>query len=148
VASPKPREIIEAREIRRISRDAIVIASGGGGIPVYRERGLKGIDSVIDKDLSAAKLAEAVSAKIMAILTDVDFVFLNYKKPNQKKLTKVSLEEIKEYYEQGHFPPGSMGPKIQAAIRFLQRGGKKAIITRLERLEDSINGEWGTIIEK
>lgn len=148
VASPKPREIVEAREIRRVSREAIVIACGGGGIPVVKERGLKGVDAVIDKDLTAARLAEAVNASTLTILTDVDFVCLNYKKPHQKKIRNVSLEEIKRYYQQGQFPPGSMGPKIQAALRFLQRGGKRVVITKLERLEDGINGEWGTIIEK
>ena len=148
VPSPKPKEIIESKEIRKISKEAIAIACGGGGIPVIKEHGLKGIDAVIDKDLAAEKLAEVVNAHTMAILTDVDFVYLNYKKPNQKKLEKVSLEKIKELYEQGHFPQGSMGPKIQAAIRFLQKGGKRVVITRLEKLEDGINGEWGTIIEK
>lgn len=146
VASPRPKEIIEASEIKRISRDSIVIACGGGGIPVIRERGLRGVDAVIDKDLSAEKLASAVGAQILAILTDVDFVYLNYRKPNQKKLKSVSLEEIKSYQEKGHFLPGSMGPKIQAAIRFLQKGGKLVVITKLDKLEEAINGEWGTII--
>jgi len=148
VPSPNPREIIEGNEIKRISRSAIVIASGGGGIPVYKERGLRGIDAVIDKDLSAVKLAETVKAQTLAILTDVDFVYLNYKKHNQKKLTKVSLEEVKRYYRQGQFPPGSMGPKIQAAMKFLQSGGKRVVITHIDRLENGVNGDWGTIIEK
>ncbi|MBI4021336.1 MAG: carbamate kinase [Candidatus Aenigmarchaeota archaeon] len=148
VASPKPRTIVEAAEIRKIARSAIVIAGGGGGIPVVREHGLRGVEAVIDKDLTAAKLAEAVGAQVLAILTDVDFVYLNHGKPNQKKLTTVTLEELKRYYEQDHFPPGSMGPKVQAAIRFLQKGGKRVVITHLDRLEDAVNGEWGTIITK
>jgi len=148
VPSPSPKEIIEGNCIKSLSRKAIVIASGGGGVPVYKERGLKGIDAVIDKDLAAVRLAEAVKAHTLAILTDVDFVYLNFKKHNQKKLKKVSLKEIKEHYSRGQFSPGTMGPKIQAAIRFLQKGGKRVVITSLNRLEDGINGEFGTIIEK
>ncbi|MBI4181805.1 MAG: carbamate kinase [Candidatus Aenigmarchaeota archaeon] len=148
VPSPRPKEIVEAAEIRKISRQAIVIAAGGGGVPVVRERGLRGVDAVIDKDLTAAKLAEAVQADILAILTDVDYVYLHYKQPNQKHLEKVTLDELQKYQAAGHFPPGSMGPKVQAAIRFLQRGGGKVIITSLDRLEDAIDGEWGTVVTK
>jgi len=148
VASPRPKEIIEAKEIRRIAREAVVIACGGGGIPVIKERGIKGIDAVIDKDLTAAKLGEVVKAHTLAILTDVDWVYLQYKKPRQKKIQNVSASQLKTWYKQGHFPPGTMGPKIQAALRFLQRGGKRVVITSLNRLEDAINEEWGTIIKK
>ena len=148
VASPRPKEIIEAKEIRRIAREAVVIACGGGGIPVIKERGIKGIDAVIDKDLTAAKLGEVVKAHTLAILTDVDWVYLQYKKPRQKKIQHVSASQLKTWYKQGHFPPGTMGPKIQAALRFLQRGGKCVVITSLNRLEDAINEEWGTIIKK
>ena len=146
VPSPKPKEIVEAAAIRKLSKDSIVIASGGGGIPVVREHGLKGVDAVIDKDLSAARLAEVVKADILAILTDVENVFLNYGKPNQKRLGKISLDAIKEFSSQNHFPPGTMNPKIQASIRFLQKGGKKVIITSFENLEKAVNGEAGTII--
>lgn len=148
VASPRPKEIVEAREIKRISRDAIVIACGGGGIPVYRERGLKGIEAVIDKDLTAVKLAEAVQAKEMAVLTDVDHVYTNYKKPHQKALKQVTVKELQHLHKQGHFPPGSMGPKIQSAIRFLQRGGRRVVIAHVNSLEKAMNGEAGTIITK
>lgn len=148
VASPTPRDIIEGEEIRKISKSAIVIASGGGGIPVYKERGLKGVDAVIDKDLAAVKLAEAVKAHSLVILTDVENVYLNYKKTKQKKLTKVTLAEIRKYYSQGHFHSGSMGPKVLAAMRFIQKGGKRVIITSLDKLEQGINEECGTIIKK
>ena len=146
VASPKPRAIIEAKEIKRVSRGAIVIACGGGGIPVVKDHGLRGIDAVIDKDLTAARLAEAVGAKTLAILTDVDFVYLHYKKPREKPLKKVTVQELRIFQRQGHFLPGSMGPKIQAAQRFLARGGKEVVITRLEKLEQGIDGDWGTRI--
>ena len=147
VPSPRPKKIIEEAAIMKLSREALVIACGGGGIPVIKERGLKGIDAVIDKDLTAALLAQTVKAHTFVILTDEDFVYLNYKKPHQKKLTTVSLQQIKDYASQGHFPPGSMGPKIQAAIRFLEHGGKKVVITHINKLEEGVRGEWGTVIE-
>jgi len=156
VPSPEPVRIVEADAIRKIMDDCIIIACGGGGIPVVRgrgEKGLVGIDAVIDKDLAAEKLAEVVKADMLIILTDVDAVYLNFGKPSQQRLRKAGLSEIKKYYKQGHFPDGSMGPKITAAIRFLEkcrgrRSGRKVIITSFELLDRAIEGRAGTIIER
>jgi len=149
VPSPKPQRIIEAEAIKKIVDKAIVIACGGGGIPVIkRKRGYEGIEAVIDKDLASAKLAEILNANMLIILTDVDAVYLDYKKPRQKKLGRISLREIKKFYNQGHFPPGSMGPKIEAVINYLEHNKKgKAIITSFDKLELALAGKEGTIIE-
>ncbi len=154
VPSPEPVRIVEADAIRKIMDKAIVIACGGGGVPVVRgrgEKGLVGIDAVIDKDLTAGKLAEIVKADMLIILTDVDAVELNYGKPNQRKLKRVGLSEIKKYYEEGHFAEGSMGPKVEAAMRFLEkdpknRNKRKVIITSFDLLEKAIEDKAGTII--
>ena len=166
VPSPDPKEIIEAEAIKNIISKAIVIASGGGGIPVVRStgvcypgatkeekrfcasKGLYGVDAVIDKDLAGQKLCEVVKADYFFILTDVDRISINFGKPNEKKLGKVTLVHIKKYQKEGHFPPGSMGPKIEAAIRFLEKGGKQVIITSFENLEQAVKGKAGTIITK
>ena len=142
VASPRPLEIIESGVINNILNYSFVIAVGGGGIPVVKERNeLKGIDAVVDKDLASQCLADSINADILVMITDIDRVYLNYKQKNQKGLDKASLKEIRKYYLEGHFPPGSMGPKIEAAINFLENGGKKVIITNVE----NINGK-GTVI--
>src|SRR3989344_5612506 len=150
VASPKPLVIIEADIIRDLlSSNIIVIAAGGGGIPVnYQNNKLKGVEAVIDKDLASACLANGIKADPFIMITDVDKVYLNFKKKNQKSLNKVKLNEIKRYYKEGHFPPGSMGPKIEAAINFLGNNGKKVIITNIKNIEKAINGKAGTIIER
>ena len=150
VASPKPLVIIEADIIRDLlSSNIIVIAAGGGGIPVnYQNNKLKGVEAVIDKDLASACLANGIKADTFIMITDVDKVYLNFKKKNQKALNKVKLNEIKRYYKEGHFPPGSMGPKIEAAINFLGNNGKKVIITNIKNIEKAINGKAGTIIER
>ena len=148
VASPKPLKIIEANIIKELIRhNIIVIAAGGGGIPVYKEKNsLKGIDAVIDKDLASACLAKSISAKYMFILTGVDKVYLNYRKKNQKGLKKISVKEARQYLKEGHFPPGSMGPKIEAAIDFLINGGKKVIITSPEKIREALSDKEGTHI--
>ena len=150
VASPKPLVIIEADIIRDLlSSNIIVIAAGGGGIPVnYQNNKLKGVEAVIDKDLASACLANGIKADTFIMITDVDKVYLNFKKKNQKALNKVKLNEIKRYYKEGHFPLGSMGPKIEAAINFLSNNGKKVIITNIKNIEKAINGKAGTIIER
>ena len=150
VASPKPLVIIEADIIiDLLSSNIIVIAAGGGGIPVnYQNNKLKGVEAVIDKDLASACLANGIKADTFIMITDVDKVYLNFKKKNQKALNKVKLNEIKRYYKEGHFPPGSMGPKIEAAINFLSNNGKKVIITNIKNIEKAINGKAGTIIER
>jgi carbamate kinase len=149
VPSPDPISIIEKDIIKRlVDAGAIVIASGGGGIPVImKEDGsLEGIDAVVDKDLAGEKLAEVVGADIFLILTDVEKVKLNYGKPNEKDIDKMTLAEAKKYLQEGHFLPGSMKPKIMACIRFLEYGGEKAIITSLDKATEALEGKTGTLI--
>ncbi len=151
VPSPDPKSIVEGDIINKmLDDDIIVIASGGGGMPVIEKEGwgLDGLEAVIDKDLASERLAEAINAELLLILTDVEKVYINYGASNQKALNKVSLIELKKYYQEGHFPPGEMGPKILAAIRFLEAGGKKAIISDVEKGWDAFNGKTGTHITK
>lgn len=148
VASPNPITIVEKNEIKKmLDAGAIVITCGGGGIPVTKKRRkFEGIEAVIDKDLTSAKLAEELNADILMILTNVEKVALNYGKPNQKDLSRLSVEEAKKYLEEGHFPEGSMRPKIEAAVNFLVAGGKKVIISSVEKAEVALKGEAGTEI--
>lgn len=148
VASPDPLTIVEKREIKRlIEMNFIVICCGGGGIPVVREgRTFSGVDAVIDKDLASAKLAEEVGVDIFLIATDVAGAALNFGKDNQKFLRTLTLEEAAAYLAAGHFPPGSMGPKIEAAMRFIRAGGKRAVITSIEEIEGAVAGQAGTEI--
>jgi carbamate kinase len=150
VPSPDPIEIHEKESIRRlVDARAIVIASGGGGIPVVRENGvLKGVDAVIDKDLAGERLAVDVGASIFMILTDVDSVRLYYRTPEEKTLSRMTVDEAKQYHAEGHFAKGSMEPKVRAAIRFIEAGGRKAIITSLDKAFDSLEGNAGTTIIK
>ncbi|MBI2105849.1 carbamate kinase [Candidatus Woesearchaeota archaeon] len=147
VSSPKPIEIIEKKTIKKLIKDTIVIAAGGGGIPVVKTNSrLKGIEAVIDKDLASACLASSIKASYLIMLTSVPYAYLNYGTKKQKPIKEISLEKIKELQFQGHFPPGSMGPKIQAAINFLEDKGKKVIITSSENLQKALEGKKGTII--
>ncbi len=149
VASPRPIDIIEKEEIAEMAhKDFVVIACGGGGIPVIRdEKGcLKGVPAVIDKDFAAEKIGNFIGAELLLLITPVDRVAINFGTPEQKNLSKITLEEAERYFSEGHFAPGSMGPKIEAAIQFLRSGGKKAIITSLDCLESAIKGEAGTEI--
>ncbi|MCZ6469717.1 MAG: carbamate kinase [Candidatus Dadabacteria bacterium] len=149
VASPRPIDIIEKEEIAEMARkDFVVIACGGGGIPVIRdEKGcLKGVPAVIDKDFAAEKIGNFIGAELLLLITPVDRVAINFGTPEQKDLSKITLEEAERYFSEGHFAPGSMGPKIEAAIQFLRSGGKKAIITSLDCIESAIKGEAGTEI--
>jgi len=150
VPSPDPIEIFEKEAIRQlVAARSIVIASGGGGIPVVKEDGgLLGVDAVIDKDLAGERLAVDVEAKIFLILTDVAQVKLNYKTSQEKGLSHVTLEEAKRYHAEGHFAKGSMEPKIRAAIRFIESGGERAIITSLDKAVDALDGKAGTTITK
>jgi len=150
VASPKPLEIIEINQIKDLmEKGNIVIAAGGGGIPVYRsDKGLKGIDAVIDKDRASSLLAGNIKADLLLILTDVDKVALNYKEKNQKFLNKLSVKNAKKYLKEGHFKEGSMKPKIEASINFLENGGKKVIITSISKVKESLKGKNGTLIVK
>lgn len=149
VASPRPIDIIEKEEIAEMAhKDFVVIACGGGGIPVIRdEKGcLKGVPAVIDKDFAAEKIGTFIGAELLLLITPVDRVAINFGTPEQKNLSKITLEEAERYFSEGHFAPGSMGPKIEAAIQFLRSGGKKAIITSLDCIESAIKGEAGTEI--
>jgi len=148
VASPKPITIVEKREITRlIEMDFIVICCGGGGIPVIREgRTFCGVDAVIDKDLASAKLAKEVGVDLFIIATDVEGAAINYGQPNQRFLRTITIEEAAQYREEGHFPTGSMQPKIQASIEFLSSGGTRAVITSIEAIESAVQGLAGTEI--
>ncbi|MDP2908746.1 MAG: carbamate kinase [Nanoarchaeota archaeon] len=151
VPSPTPLEIINKEVIKRMVDDGyIVIAAGGGGVPVvHREDGtLKGVPAVIDKDRTAAILGRDVKADTLMILTAVEKVCLNYGKEEQRELDKMTLSEAKKYLKQGQFPAGSMMPKIEAAISFLKSGGKEVIICALEKADQALKGKTGTRITK
>jgi carbamate kinase len=149
VPSPKPIKIYQWREIKKLMElgSWIVIACGGGGIPVIKEKKkLYGVEAVIDKDLASAKLAEQIDADILLIATDVERVSLNYGTSNQQELSKLSISEAKRHLEEGQFPAGSMGPKIQAVINFMESGGKRAIITSIDKIIEALDGKAGTHI--
>ncbi|HHX61487.1 MAG TPA: carbamate kinase [Epulopiscium sp.] len=148
VASPKPLNILEKDAIKTLSDVGfIVIAVGGGGIPVVKEgSGFKGVESVIDKDYASSLLAREIEADILIVLTGVDQVAIDFGKPSQKFLSQMTLKETKVYMAEGQFPPGSMGPKIDAAIEFVEANKKIALITSIERLKDAIIGKTGTRI--
>jgi carbamate kinase len=153
VPSPDPLRIVEDRVIKKLIEDGdIVIAVGGGGIPVMDATGerqsLSGREAVIDKDLASEKLASAIEANVLLLLTDVDAVYTNYGSENEEKLGEVTLQRMEKYYQEGHFPPGSMGPKVLAAIRFLQNGGSRAIISSITHAWDALKGVRGTQITK
>lgn len=146
VPSPDPKRLIEMNVIKSlVDADCVVIASGGGGIPVVEENGvLRGVEAVIDKDLSGERLATSLGASKFIILTDIDGAYVDYDKPTRRKIGVIKVSELKRLYEEGHFPPGSMGPKVKAAIRFVESGGDEAIIAELGDLMRAINGEAGT----
>jgi carbamate kinase len=146
VASPKPVTIVEKREIKKlIGMGFVVICCGGGGIPVVREgRAFAGVDAVIDKDLASAKLAEEVGVDIFVIATEVEGVALHYGTAEQKFLRTLKIDEAAQYLEQGQFPPGSMGPKVEAAMQFIRNKGRRAVITSIERIEEAVEGKAGT----
>jgi carbamate kinase len=146
VASPAPLTIVEKREIKKlIGLDFIVICCGGGGIPVTKEgRAFHGIDAVIDKDLSSARLASEVGVDILVIATDVAGVFLRYREPGEELLRRLTIADAARYLKEGHFPAGSMRPKVEAAVQFLKGGGGRAVITSVEAIEDAVEGRAGT----
>ena len=148
VVSPKPVTIIEKREIKKlINADFIVICCGGGGIPVVREgRAFQGVDAVIDKDLASARLAEEVGVDIFLNATDVPGAALNYGTPDQKFLSKIDIKTARNYIAEGHFPAGSMAPKVEAAIQFIRSGGKRAVITSIDEIVSAVKGQAGTEI--
>jgi len=151
VPSPIPRIIIELDVIKLLVKSGyIVIAAGGGGIPVIQnEQGaLEGVEAVIDKDLGSSLLARNLGADTFIISTAIDAVYLNFGERNQQPLRRVSLAEVKRYLGEGHFKPGSMKPKIEAVIEFLENGGERAIITSPENVLKAVKGEAGTTITK
>lgn len=151
VPSPYPLDIVEKDAIRTLlDNDYVVITGGGGGIPVYRDEKnhFEGIDCVIDKDLASMKIALAVQAKDLIIITGVPAVAINFGKPDQKELSSMTLAEAKYYHSEGQFPAGSMGPKILAAIEFVQADPEnRAIITDVANLKEAIEGKAGTVIK-
>ena len=149
VPSPIPKSVVPSDILKSlVEQGVVVIAGGGGGIPVYiDEKGnYEGIDAVIDKDYASAVIGRDIGAGILCILTSVDKVALNFGQPDQKELDLVRLSEIKQYSDQGQFPAGSMGPKIKAAVEFLESGGELVTITSFENAFKAISGEAGTRI--
>jgi len=149
VPSPIPTEIVEKDIIKfLVQSGTIVIAAGGGGAPVYVEEDgtYEGVDAVVDKDRASAVLARDIGAEALVILTSVDKVCLNYMNPDERPLSWVSVTEVKRYMAEGHFPQGSMGPKIGAAIQFLETGGKQVIITSPGLIKEALEGKAGTKI--
>ncbi|MBQ7231681.1 MAG: carbamate kinase [Bacillales bacterium] len=149
VPSPEPQEIVELEAIKQlVEHEDVVITVGGGGIPVIQtDDGLQGIDAVIDKDKSSAKLAQDIHAKMLIILTAVEQVFIHYNQPDQKALTSITVDEAKRYIQEGHFAPGSMLPKVEACIQFVENTPDgTAIITSLEKAKEALQGKTGTYI--
>ena len=149
VPSPIPKAIVNKKAVKQlVQQGTIVIAGGGGGVPVYvqADGSYEGVDAVIDKDRASAVLARDIEAETLMILTAVEKVSLNYKKPDQQDLSALSLAEAKKHLAQGQFAAGSMGPKVEAAIQFLEYGGKQVIITSLEKAAQALTGQAGTRI--
>ncbi|MFH1092407.1 MAG: carbamate kinase [Pseudomonadota bacterium] len=146
VASPRPVTIVEKREIKKlIEQDFIVICCGGGGIPVIREgRTFAGVNAVIDKDLASARLAQEVGVDVFLMATDVEGAAVNYGRPDQEFLRSLSLEQAAALLAQGHFPPGSMGPKVEAAMQYLRNGGRRAVIASIDSIAEAVAGRAGT----
>lgn len=149
VGSPIPLAIVNRQPIRElVQAGVIIIAAGGGGIPVYRDPtlGLEGVDAVIDKDRAAAILAHDIEADELVIMTEADAVYESFGKPHQKRLAKLRIRDAKRLLDAGEFPPGSMGPKVEAAMRFVESGGERAVICALAEAERALQGESGTEI--
>lgn len=148
VASPIPKRIVEIEAVKTLWDTTVVISCGGGGVPVieHEDGRLEGVPAVIDKDFAAELLAESIDADVLMILTEVEKVAVNYKKPDQKNLSTLNLEEAARYVEEGQFAPGSMLPKVQAAMKFVAAyPDKKAIITSLDKAVAALKGETGTV---
>jgi carbamate kinase len=149
VPSPDPVKNVEGETIKKlVDMGVVVIASGGGGIPVMETEngGLQGVFSVIDKDKAGERMAEAIEATDFLILTDVEYAYLDFGKDTQRPLRDVSIEEAERYRAEGHFLRGSMGPKVEACIRFIKSGGRRAIISSLEHVVEAVDGKTGTHI--
>lgn len=151
VPSPRPLRLISPRSIQTLLRNRqVVIASGGGGVPVIEKKdgSLQGVEAVIDKDLASERLATSIDSHILLILTDVPGVYLNFRSPEEKPIGRIKLNTMKKLFEKGIFPTGSIGPKVDAALRFVENGGEKAVISCLENAEDALKGKTGTIISR
>ncbi len=148
VPSPKPVKILELNEIELLlEKNFVVICCGGGGIPVIRKnKQFKGVEAVIDKDRTASLLARNIGADMLAILTDVDAVYLNYKKANEKRISEISERNLQEYFIRGYFEAGSMKPKIEAAIDFVSKTKKPAVIAHLSNIKDAVNQKNCTVV--
>jgi carbamate kinase len=150
VASPAPVEVLETKAVLTlIAAGYVVVAAGGGGIPVVRDLdgGVRGVEAVIDKDLTAALLARSVEADVLVIATDVDNAIIGFGTPAAEAIHTVTPEEMREVAAAGHFASGSMGPKVAAAMQFVDQGGQRAVITSLEHIETAITGNFGTVIQ-
>ncbi len=152
VPSPIPRDIPNSKAIEKLLDEGnnVIIAVGGGGVPVYIENDntLEGVDAVIDKDRASALLAAQIKAELLIILTGVPRVCINFRKPGEKEIEEMTLTEAKKYLAEGQFPAGSMGPKIEAAINFIENGGEKVLIASTDLAKEALNGQSGTIIRK
>ena len=150
VASPEPVEVLETGTLMTLlDAGYVVVAAGGGGIPVVRDKqgGVRGVEAVIDKDLTAAVLARSVEADVLVIATDVDHAIVGYGTPAAEAVHTVTLEQMRNIAAAGHFASGSMGPKVEAAMRFVESGGRRSVITALEHIEKAITGNYGTVID-
>jgi carbamate kinase len=150
VASPEPVEVLETGTLMTLlDAGYVVVAAGGGGIPVVRDAdgGVRGVEAVIDKDLTAAVLARSVEADVLVIATDVDHAIVGYGTPAAEAVHTVTLEQMRDIAAAGHFASGSMGPKVEAAMRFVESGGRRSVITALEHIEKAITGNYGTVID-
>jgi carbamate kinase len=152
VASPEPVDVLNKKIVKDLAKKNIVIAVGGGGIPVYRDKNkhLIGTEAVIDKDLASSLLATEIGADTFVILTDVPYVYLNFHKPGQQELKEIDIDQAREYYDRGEFASGSMGPKVKAAINFVANGGSEALITEASMLSHGKSGTkiFGKIINQ
>jgi carbamate kinase len=149
VASPEPLQIVDGPAVQAlVDAGFVVVAAGGGGIPVVRETdgSLRGVEAVIDKDLSAALLARTVGADVLVIGTDVPQAVLRYGEPGAEPLGTLTVSELREHARGGHFASGSMGPKVEAACRFVEQGGTRAVITDLDHILDAVTGSAGTVV--
>ena len=151
VASPEPLEILDAPAARAlVDAGFVVVAAGGGGIPVVRDEdgSVRGVEAVIDKDLAAAVLGRALGADVLVIATDVEAAVVDYGRPTARAVGRTTPEQLRAYAAAGHFASGSMGPKVEAVSRFVERGGARAVITSLDRIVDGVRGTAGTVVEQ
>ncbi len=149
VASPEPIEVLDAAAVRTLAESGfVVVANGGGGVPVVRAANgeLRGVEAVIDKDLGAAVLARTIGADVLVIATDVPAAVLRWGEPDAEPLATVTLAQLRAHEAEGHFASGSMGPKVDAACRFVEQGGTRAVITNLDHIVDAVAGDAGTVV--